>query len=594
MTQLLSDLRNEAGAIASANEVIAARGGYANLNARLNAMALGDASYAAILALIAEHTALANAHHNQTHALIGSDHTVTGATMDVIGLVDTDTLGKLTPSAAPGSTSKLLKTDEAGALVLDVLTVGALNADTFINNINLALAGTEVITKSLGTLSRDFTVAASGTLYVYDLPGAPDTAVFEANDWVKLRYFSLTTGLVVEDCWGIVTGYTDLDDGEQSWTWTKQSGTDGRVIKTGMVGQDYGQSGDGFIKSTVQDSAGAPYIDIAMWTADPSVSGNIVTGVRVGNLAGVGAAGYGISAGNRAVILDERGMSLVSPTTLVSVYEDEDTKLGSIGMSGDDTLRLMRAAIDSTNLFPNPSFEDADISDWDDMPGGLGGDYARTSDDAYKGTYSLSVMWLSDPLDETPGGAISPYVAISGTGAFVRLAVKSQPAPFEASPNLAQIRFNWYDDSNVYIGYSLFTNGGVSENAQIPANWAEFEGLFAKPAGATKLRVVVGNPVGGPVDSPNGYYAVYLDNIQVYNASSSIYTTLDISSTGVHVNKPLGLEPTSTPTAETGKAFMYTKGGKLIVQYKDGGTTRYKYLDLTGTGVTWVHTTTAP
>lgn len=39
---------------------------------------------------------------------------------------------------------------------------------------------------------------------------------------------------------------------------------------------------------------------------------------------------------------------------------------------------------------------------------------------------------------------------------------------------------------------------------------------------------------------------------------------------------------------------IYVKGGKLVVQYDDGGTVRYKYLDLTGSGVTWVHTTAAP
>jgi len=39
---------------------------------------------------------------------------------------------------------------------------------------------------------------------------------------------------------------------------------------------------------------------------------------------------------------------------------------------------------------------------------------------------------------------------------------------------------------------------------------------------------------------------------------------------------------------------LYIKGGLLVAQYNDGGTVRYKYLDLTGTGVTWVHTTTPP
>ncbi len=55
-------------------------------------------------------------------------------------------------------------------------------------------------------------------------------------------------------------------------------------------------------------------------------------------------------------------------------------------------------------------------------------------------------------------------------------------------------------------------------------------------------------------------------------------------------------EQSSTPTnpAQDADGNVYIKDGKLVVQYDDGGTVRYKYLDLTGTAVTWVHTTTAP
>ena len=49
----------------------------------------------------------------------------------------------------------------------------------------------------------------------------------------------------------------------------------------------------------------------------------------------------------------------------------------------------------------------------------------------------------------------------------------------------------------------------------------------------------------------------------------------------------------SSPASGT-EGRMYIKGDKLIIVFNDGGTVRYKYLDLTGTGVTWVHTTTAP
>ncbi|OHB77377.1 MAG: hypothetical protein A2Z34_11595 [Planctomycetes bacterium RBG_16_59_8] len=49
----------------------------------------------------------------------------------------------------------------------------------------------------------------------------------------------------------------------------------------------------------------------------------------------------------------------------------------------------------------------------------------------------------------------------------------------------------------------------------------------------------------------------------------------------------------SSPVSGT-EARIYMKADKLVIQYNDGGTVRYKYLDLTGTGVTWTHTTTAP
>lgn len=42
------------------------------------------------------------------------------------------------------------------------------------------------------------------------------------------------------------------------------------------------------------------------------------------------------------------------------------------------------------------------------------------------------------------------------------------------------------------------------------------------------------------------------------------------------------------------QANIYIRNGKLVIQYNDAGTVRYKYLDLTGTGVTWTHTTSAP
>ena len=41
-------------------------------------------------------------------------------------------------------------------------------------------------------------------------------------------------------------------------------------------------------------------------------------------------------------------------------------------------------------------------------------------------------------------------------------------------------------------------------------------------------------------------------------------------------------------------AHVYIKGGKFVIRYNDGGTYRYKYLNMSGTGTTWTHSTTAP
>jgi hypothetical protein len=48
------------------------------------------------------------------------------------------------------------------------------------------------------------------------------------------------------------------------------------------------------------------------------------------------------------------------------------------------------------------------------------------------------------------------------------------------------------------------------------------------------------------------------------------------------------------PIPAPDKARLYIKDDKLVVQYKDGTTTRYKWLPLTGSGVNWQQGTTAP
>lgn len=82
-------------------------------------------------------------------------------------------------------------------------------------------------------------------------------------------------------------------------------------------------------------------------------------------------------------------------------------------------------------------------------------------------------------------------------------------------------------------------------------------------------------------------------------SASSINITLDSKTAEIKGALPYATlaKQAATPNvygSANNQATMYFKGTKIIIVYEDSGTTRYKYLDMAGTGVTWVHTTTAP
>lgn len=58
-------------------------------------------------------------HHNQVHNIVGSDHTLTASQWQLVGATATNTLGLLTPSSNPGAAAAILRTDSNGGLQLD-------------------------------------------------------------------------------------------------------------------------------------------------------------------------------------------------------------------------------------------------------------------------------------------------------------------------------------------------------------------------------------------------------------------------------------------------------------------------------------------
>lgn len=73
---------------------------------------------------LSAHAADANAHHNQVHDIVGSDHTLTASQFQLVGATAVDTLGLLTPvSDAISTPNAILKSDTNGNLILRRLSI---------------------------------------------------------------------------------------------------------------------------------------------------------------------------------------------------------------------------------------------------------------------------------------------------------------------------------------------------------------------------------------------------------------------------------------------------------------------------------------
>ncbi len=319
-----------------------------------------------------------NRSHSITSA---SDHTVTGSAFDLVGLNATNTLAILTPSAnVQSGIERILKSTSTGNLGLASLTTSLINsasgsnlqlspdnyltlspanylvrvtsgvaiqsdnyssqttgmrvdhsgngdfrylftdemhAKSFIVDLEQALAGGQIISKSVAILYQDFTAPAAGastTLVVRDLPGTTNMAAFVNGDVVRLRNFSRAGGsLSITDCWGTVvldttygTSGFDSNTKTQRYTFTRSSGSDAGAMATSTVVSadtlvlDYGTSGNGYYEVNAIDGSygiNSPYSQTVIWTGHPA-TGRLTT-TRLGNLNGIFSTSgeYGLYAG---------------------------------------------------------------------------------------------------------------------------------------------------------------------------------------------------------------------------------------------------------------------------------------------------------
>lgn len=216
---------------------------------------------------------------------------------------------------APGFVSQTTgwRIDAAGGADFRYVFTDELHAKAFIADLEQALAGGQIITKSVAVLAADFTVPSAGnaaTLVVEDLPSAPGMAVFESGDLVRLRTFSRAAGeLSITDAWGTVSAHADNEDGTQDWTFTRLAAnggsmTGGTVIAADAIVLDYGVAGNGWYEVSAVDGAyglNAPYAQVVTWD-DESPAETSTLRARFGNLRGVTSVDdeFGLLAGTYA------------------------------------------------------------------------------------------------------------------------------------------------------------------------------------------------------------------------------------------------------------------------------------------------------
>jgi hypothetical protein len=216
----------------------------------------------------------------------------------------------------------------AGSGDFRYLYADEMHAKAFIADLEQALAGGQIICKSVAPLAAVFTVPAAGaaaTLVVESFKGFDTFRVFVDGDMIRLRQFDRTgTSLTIANCWGTVAWVsTDTTAKTQTYTFTRSAnpngGTASGTIGIGTLALDYGTTGNGYLESNAIDGAMAeysPYHQVVSWATHPN--GGLTIRTRLGNLKGIFNvsnefglyAGAGITDASRYIRISDQAAEL--------------------------------------------------------------------------------------------------------------------------------------------------------------------------------------------------------------------------------------------------------------------------------------------
>jgi hypothetical protein len=172
---------------------------------------------------------------------------------------------------------------------------GQIETSVFSYQAIQAHAGSLLVTISSGRLLNDVTTVASPTTFDLDIedPEYAHTQLFSSGDILRLRKTDGT------DNWVEISSVTD-NTTHYTYTCTLSDGS-GTTFDAGTAVVDYGQSGDGYLYMSADDSE-APFYSVRTWATNPWTGGNITERARFGNMRNAFGTGandrYGFGVGD--------------------------------------------------------------------------------------------------------------------------------------------------------------------------------------------------------------------------------------------------------------------------------------------------------
>lgn len=385
-----------------------------------------------------------------------------------------------------------------------------MHVKAFIADLEQALAGGQIITKSVAVMAENFSIPAPGdadTMRVRDLPSAANMAVFEAGDIVRLRVFNRADGsLMVADAWGAVSDYADDTDGTQTWTFTRLTGASAgtlaatAVITADSLVLDYGVSGNGYYEVQAADGpygAYSPYAQVVTWSGDSPIAANQTVRARLGKLSALTGSPdeFGLLVGPQVYDFPLRYIRASNQT-----FEMHGIDL-TLWHGTTGTIRLSHAVPSLAIGLPLPSSYTSGTGFW------VGND---------AGTYKLRIgnpagnrlTWDGTTLEVVGNG--SGITSIEGgnitTGSITasQLAVGAVTADRINVNELSAITASL---GNVVIGSTGSLSSGAASYSGGVGYWMDFNG------GSPRFRI--GDPNGSRMDWNGANLSVFTSGIEI-------------------------------------------------------------------------------